>query len=201
MNTTSNYFKLLLKTIKTKENLLIFTLLGGLLFTVKLYSNTINLYLLLLIISTIIFQKLLLQKNNYALFLIRSFFIICMLFEIICGVLIHYDPIKSLKPIKNNDDNFEMNKIMGYSLRPNLNAFRSIKSIGKDTLYNVLYASDKYSRRVSKNNKDSNLAQKHALFLGCSITFGEGINYKSTFPYLFEKNNSAYNAYNYGFSG
>ena len=201
LNNIKIYIVSLLTCITTKKNIVFFILMGIILCFLKTYSSTINLYLFLIIISTIIFQTLLLQKKNYALFLIRTFLFVLILLELICGLLIENDPLKSLKQVKNNDANYEQNNIMGYVLSPNLNAFRSIKLIDKDTLYDVFYSSDKYSRRVSEKTNFSNTAKKHALFLGCSITFGEGINFESTFPYLFEKNNSDYNAYNYGFSG
>jgi hypothetical protein len=201
MNAIKNYVNSLLKSTLSKKTLLFFSLICVIIFLIKKYSNTINLYLVLLIFFTLIIQQLLLQKNYYILFLVRTFLFVLILFELICGLLIQNDPIKSLKQVKNDDTNFEQNKIMGYISQANLNSFRCIKSIGKDTIYNVLYSSDKYSRRISENIKTNKSTEKHALFLGCSITFGEGIPYESTFPYLFEKTNPTYNSYNYGFSG
>jgi hypothetical protein len=43
--------------------------------------------------------------------------------------------------------------------------------------------------------------KKHALFLGCSWTFGEGLECTSSFPFLFEQLNKDYKSYNYGYSG
>jgi len=46
-----------------------------------------------------------------------------------------------------------------------------------------------------------NQVSNHAVFFGCSFTFGDGLMYSSTFPYLFEKLNPDYKSYNYGASG
>jgi hypothetical protein len=53
---------------------------------------------------------------------------------------------------------------------------------------------EKYSKNLQHHDK-------HAVFLGCSFTFGEGLMYSSTFPYLFEITNPDYKSYNYGVSG
>jgi hypothetical protein len=78
--------------------------------------------------------------------------------------------------------------------------------LGNDTLYHHYVTSDTYGRRTSKesfsrnDNKTTGLKKKHAIFLGCSITFGEGLYFGSTIPFLFEYFNNDYKSYNYGVS-
>lgn len=72
------------------------------------------------------------------------------------------------------------------------------KTYNKKT-YNSFYANfDNYKRRkVSKNEK----ATKYAIFIGCSLVFGDGLNDNETLPQLFQNQLSQYQSYNYGFCG
>jgi len=84
---------------------------------------------------------------------------------------------------------------------------RYTKISGSDTVYDVYYSSDEYGRRWSKESipdstgKKNNLVKKHAIFLGCSFTFGDGLNDSSTFPDIFEYFHPAFKSYNYGVTG
>ena len=75
-----------------------------------------------------------------------------------------------------------------------------------DTLFNVLYVRDSCRRRISEIQTISDINdiigdKKHAIFLGCSFTMGYGLDYSSTFPFMFEQLKPEYKSYNYGIGG
>jgi hypothetical protein len=74
-----------------------------------------------------------------------------------------------------------------------------LKKTYKDVLYNsYMVEIDDYGRRACTLNKQ---AKRYALFLGCSVVFGDGVENKDTLPQLFQNAAPEYQAYNYGFSG
>jgi hypothetical protein len=87
----------------------------------------------------------------------------------------------------------------GYIAKP-ASIVNSIKIAEKDTIYNVHYTTDNYSRRVSiPVNEDS--LKYYAIFFGGSITFGEGVNDNETFASWFNLYHPDYYSYNYAFCG
>lgn len=68
-----------------------------------------------------------------------------------------------------------------------------------DTAYYARYTIDKNYRRFTPDHDSTR--KKYALFFGCSITFGQGLNDNETFPYAFQKLTQEYNSYNYGYIG
>ena len=87
---------------------------------------------------------------------------------------------------------------LGYG-PPNDGSFSSIKLKNNDTVYSVIYSiKDKIRITPSSNNKVNN----QILFLGCSQTFGEGLNDNETLPHYFGlETNNFYQIKNYGFHG
>lgn len=84
-------------------------------------------------------------------------------------------------------------------------SFSTFKYAGKEIVaYDVVYTIDNFRRRWTPepHNRDpsSKPMQQHALFLGGSFTFGEGLNDNETLPYYFSQA-SGYRAYNLGFHG
>ncbi len=77
--------------------------------------------------------------------------------------------------------------------------YHSIKMNGSDTVYDVKYSFDKYSKRITPDHDSLN--QKHALFFGCSFAFGEGLQDNETFGYYFQLLSDSVNAYNFAYSG
>lgn len=69
---------------------------------------------------------------------------------------------------------------------------------GADTVFDVRYSINEHNIRITPDYDSTKT--KFAAFYGCSIAFGFGLNDDQTFPYYFQKN-SAYNAYNFGFTG
>ena len=91
-------------------------------------------------------------------------------------------------------------KHIGYG-PPSKGVFSSIKidkSTG-DTVYNVKYTISNSLRLTPNSNVESDSTM---IFLGCSFTFGEGLNDNETFPYYVnEMFNNKYKIKNFGFHG
>ncbi len=68
-----------------------------------------------------------------------------------------------------------------------------------DTVYNVKSSIDKNSLRITPNHNPEH--NQFALFFGCSIAYGEGLNDNETLPYQFQENSSNYNSYNFAYPG
>lgn len=74
-----------------------------------------------------------------------------------------------------------------------------IKMNGTDTVFDVHITIDNNCKRVTPENDSSK--SNFALFFGCSICHGEGLEDNQTLPYYFQKHTSNVNAYNFGISG
>jgi len=70
---------------------------------------------------------------------------------------------------------------------------------GNDTVFDVKNTVDHFNKRYTPG-KDT-LKKKHALFFGCSIAFGEGLEDDQTLAYRFQKESGEYNSYNFALSG
>lgn len=68
-----------------------------------------------------------------------------------------------------------------------------------DTVYDVHYAIDKNNSRITPEYDSTK--SEYALFFGCSIAFGKGIEDNETLPYYFQTTSERHNAYNYAFEG
>ena len=156
-----------------------------------------------LFVLSCVLQSLLLQKKCYPLFLVRVLMVSLLVFQI--GYRVYNIPSHSLQTMGN--PYLESDDCLGFRVIPNLHDVWRWQIVSKDTLYKVCYSTDNFSRRVpddafiKEHSKDKNHPDKHALFFGCSFTFGHGVMYSSTFPYLFETLNPDYKSYNYGMSG
>jgi hypothetical protein len=91
-------------------------------------------------------------------------------------------------------------KNIGYIFKPN--SFVEISTIkDNDTLSTVQYCSNNIGFRVNCK-QDNNIVKKNFMcFLGCSFTFGLGVDYNNTFGEIFEKENDSYKSYNFGCFG
>lgn len=87
---------------------------------------------------------------------------------------------------------------LGYRILGGVNCDVTLK-IGEDTIYNVVYSSDKLRRR--RTLPDNWQAKKYLLFFGCSVAFGEGVNDNETIPSNFSAVRSDRHVYNYAFRG
>lgn len=93
---------------------------------------------------------------------------------------------------------------LGYSIIPNteINATNTVFADGKEHICykDITYQSDNKGRRVSINQEYN--SSKHALFFGCSYTFGVGLPNDHTLASNFQKHSdNEFKSFNYGQSG
>jgi len=69
----------------------------------------------------------------------------------------------------------------------------------EDTFADVSYSIDHLNRR--RTPKSDSGKNKYALFFGCSVCFGFGLEDDETIPYLVQSKTLSYNAYNYAYNG
>jgi len=74
-----------------------------------------------------------------------------------------------------------------------------VKMEGSDTLFDVNYSIDASYRRIVPERDTSK--NQFALFFGCSVTYGYGVDDNETLPYHFQQKSDAFHSYNYAFNG
>ena len=179
---------------------------SSMLFLIPQIVSEIKYIFILLFYFSFIVQALLLIRKSYFFFIFRTLLIIFLCFEISFGLLNSkgYNSNNYLIAVENywmHDD------ILGYRHLPNCTKIRSVEIFGKDTAFDVCYSSDEFGRRINDeikfNNsiRENSFKKKHAVFLGCSFTFGYGLKDSSTFPSMFENLNPDYKSYNFGVTG
>lgn len=77
--------------------------------------------------------------------------------------------------------------------------YRLTKLNGSDTVYDIHATFDHNNKRFTPDH--DSLKKDFALFFGCSIGFGEGLEDNQTLPYYFQQQSPNYNAYNFALSG
>ncbi len=77
--------------------------------------------------------------------------------------------------------------------------YHSVLYKNDQLVYDVTYSIDGFHKRITPDH--DSLKKQYALFFGCSIAFGEGLNDNETFPYFFQQNSKDFNAYNFASSG
>lgn len=166
-------------------------------------KNFIPLYLTIIyIVITII--KYVVQKYDYTFYLLQTFIVLFIAFELIfLYVYLHSErhslTNKLLKNEVSSESYYIHDPLVSYRFKPNLDGVNSKLLVGEEIIYDVYYSSDRYWRRVEEWNKETQQADKHAIFLGGSYTFWEWLPYNWTIPYLFEKNTQNVQTYNYSF--
>ena len=105
---------------------------------------------------------------------------------------------KERKKLQNGSSlNLIYHNELGYRLKANNTYDWSIHSkLDKDT--SIYINVDSFNRRFSPRDSANT---RHALFFGCSYTFGDGLNDKETLPAFYYKNDTSFNTYNYAFGG
>jgi hypothetical protein len=85
------------------------------------------------------------------------------------------------------------------SLPPADTAIHRTVVIDGDTVCDITMTTDRFHKRVTPDHTPEN--QQFAMFLGCSIVFGEGVEDDETMPWHFQQLSGEYNAYNFGANG
>ncbi len=89
--------------------------------------------------------------------------------------------------------------LLGY--RPLANQAVTVhKTAGAATVYRVTYRFDGRHRRDTPAAAGEG-TEHFAIFMGCSLVFGEGVEQRETLPYHFGVHSPRHRPYNYGFSG
>lgn len=190
--------------------------------------NKRNIYTLLLIIITIVFSiylyktnflllyfsygllciyllKYIIKKYDYFFYILFIILYICIILEVSCLYFISKNESSAFrnnlikKEIKSKAYS-QKDKLIWYRYIPNLSPPVNVKLlVWKRVIYNINYASDSYGRRIGVKQEYFKKERKHAIFFWWSYTFGEGIPYNETFPYILEKKLEDTISYNYGF--
>ncbi|MDR1783010.1 MAG: hypothetical protein LBR13_01940 [Dysgonamonadaceae bacterium] len=148
---------------------------------------------------SLLVQYTLLRRKNYGFYLFRVILVFFIIFQVY-GIIESRKEVRSLPaPGTVYVIGAEYNGIGGFNERNISTKFT--KLFGQDTVYSVNYTLDSVGRRIDENTFDTAAKARHAIFLGCSFTFGEGVDNNSTFPAIFERKNPQYKSYNYGISG
>jgi hypothetical protein len=66
-------------------------------------------------------------------------------------------------------------------------------------VYDIHFTIDDQCKRVTPDYDSTKT--EHAVFFGCSIAFGFGLEDNETIPYCFQQKSKAYNSYNYAYTG
>lgn len=206
---TKGYYARFGIILQTKKNIIFFLLIISICLIICPLQSELKRYLVILFFISWIFQCLLLINRSFVFFIFRTLILVFLVFEIIFGYL-------NSKVIISNtygdgrfifqENYIYVDSVIGVRVNPNISSVRSTEILYGDTLYDVYYSTDKYGRRISEDTMIidttfNKIRTKHAIFLGCSFTFGMGLKYTSTFPYIFEKNHTAYKSYNYSYVG
>lgn len=77
--------------------------------------------------------------------------------------------------------------------------YHGVRMDNGNVVFDVHYTIDHNHMRVTPGHDSSR--KEFALFFGCSIAFGEGLEDNQTFPYHFQQLSKRYNAYNFATSG
>lgn len=197
-----NYIDRLTEFLKAKGLLFFVLFVCSFMLMAKPFLGPVNRTLIKLFLFTYILQAVLVIGSSYVLYIVRVCIAAFMCFEHTCRLLLPPAPV-------TYNGNFTVEvPLLGYRFRPGSVLEYSTKVLGTDTIYHVYYSADEYGRRIvstrylpAGDTIVRNKPRYHALFLGCSYTFGAGLNDTSTFPYIFSTGNPHYSAYNYGFSG
>jgi len=95
---------------------------------------------------------------------------------------------------------FVNDPVLGFKPKPDVRVSSTMTYSDGQVIYDVHYTTDKFSRRVTPIDSSAS-RDRFAIFFGCSITLGEGLNDDETLPYFLGKYAPRYRPYNYGFCG
>lgn len=97
------------------------------------------------------------------------------------------------------NEEYTLDQILGYKPVAKASKICALNMKGKRILYSAVYTTLPTGWRVTPQNSG---ATEAVVFMGCSFTFGEGVNDRDTFPYMVgEKLGSRYQVFNFGFHG
>lgn len=135
-----------------------------------------------------------------------SILITLVVVEVIFFVIIKITTKPGIYSYYSNDDRlYRTDSILGYSLNKNATGKLDkilVNPFEKDTsfVFQTVAHSDSIGNRVV-NTPGMERRDKYAVFLGCSFTFGLGVEDDETLPYYFSTYDTSYCVYNFGVGG
>lgn len=148
--------------------------------------------------AIIIIQSFFLKKWTILFYSLKVALVVIFLFEIVGSRINNTALIRKVQ-----DNYFLMDSVQGYRFAPNTLGAKSALLVDDRVVYSVYYSSDEFGRRICSNSDIASLNKKnkHVVFLGCSFTFGEGLDCEYSIPYLIQGKDAKLNTYNYAFRG
>lgn len=100
-------------------------------------------------------------------------------------------------------DDVSPDAFLGFVLKNNYTYRAWKRNTRGETIYDVMYTTDAFGRRImaSESGSISHGEANHFLLFGDSYTFGEGLADQDTLHYFLEKNTAGYRIYNYAVHG
>ena len=136
------------------------------------------------------------------LVLINLVVFVCLILgvEFIYGVLLAEKQPSGPPIVEENSENYIIvDSLLGF--KPKASVKTEVKKRkGDEIIYQATYEFDEHGRRVVPGG-NTTTADKHAVFLGDSNVFGEGLNIEETLPFLFAEKFQQFRVYNYAFRG
>jgi hypothetical protein len=177
---------------------------------VKVFQLYLTVPLVLLGLSVFGFSRLFTKKNSVVYFFLVNIAVFLSLIGVLLSIINIVYKFTSNVILSKDIGRISLGNVyespqenpLGYSYRPNLKGITSIlvneSRFGKEQVFNVIYNTDKVGNRLNPFRPIEPV--KNALFVGCSFTFGEGLNDTQTLPSLFSKL-SGWDTFNAGMAG
>lgn len=123
------------------------------------------------------------------------------LFFITLYILFLFLPGKAPKEVQKTSRFIAPGKLSQYSAftRAPGSVFQTVVKRGSEIIYDQIYYNDDNLFRTPMPSKPE--AENHAIFLGGSFTWGEGLPVEETLPFLFQEKLEGTQSYNLGFPG
>lgn len=120
------------------------------------------------------------------------------LLELTCGWLLKKQAATGPN-IAGPIHSMHLDPFLGYKPQPDT-ALTGVRTKDGQVIYRIEFQTDSNNLRVTPPATRA-VPGKYALFFGCSMTFGEGVQSRETLPYYFAKADSTYRPYNLAYSG
>jgi len=137
------------------------------------------------------------KKKKYIISNISLLFLLLMSLEIVLYFLLGM-------PLKENKK-FGVPSLPADHIAMNIGSmpyadsvYHDCKMNGNDTVFDVQYTINEFHNRHTPNHDSTK--NKYALFFGCSIGYGFGLEDNETLPYYFQESSGKYNSYNFAYN-
>lgn len=134
--------------------------------------------------------------QNAAVYVVMTVLTVALL-EVVCGWLLR-KKLATVPKIEGPTHSMQPDPYLGYKPRPDT-TLAGLRTKNGVPVYRITFQTDSNHLRITPDQNPQ--AGRYALFFGCSMTFGEGVQSDETLPYFFSKTDSTYHAYNLAYSG